>query len=185
MKIGMMQRRQLSRWGWTILLIFTVSGAFFTVQAQVGTDTTTAERVSFDTHIDGFAALKPTGLEGTASLGKVADILGAKGIAGSFAEKNYNKAVEDGLVDPEAEALVVLTDDELVAKLKITVPHPPIIIPGAIHITIEKVAVFKSLPTGGKLRAWKRNINKILNDPALTPDQKRQALDAIKARNRS
>ena len=176
------QRGRLSRLGWIVILTLAVSGTYFSAQAQDATDSSSQQRVVFDSMLDGFATVNPTGLTGNASLGKIGDILGAAGIAGTFAEKNFNQAVEDGLIDPEAEALVFLTDDELVAKLKITVPHPPIIIPGAVHVKIEKVAVFKALPTGGKLRAWKRNINKILNDPALSPDQKKQALDAIKAR---
>ena len=130
-----------------------------------GRDISSGPEVVFDSAIDGFAAVSSTVLEGSASLGKVGDILAAAGIAGTFAEMNFNKAVEDGFVDPEAEALVILTDDELVAKLKITVPHPPILIPGAMIITTKRVAVFKSRPTGGKLRAWKpRAYDRLIDD---------------------
>ncbi len=139
------------------------------------------ESLLLDTNLDGFSSLKHENLDGSADLGSIGDILKANGIEGSFAENSFNHAVSSGLIDPDAESLLFLTDSENSAKLKVTVAHPPIVIPPvALRIKTEKIAVFNSPEVKGKLRNWKRNINKILNDPDLSPEDKKRELDVIK-----
>ncbi|NES73376.1 MAG: hypothetical protein F6K24_53395, partial [Okeania sp. SIO2D1] len=103
-----------------------------------------AASIIFDSSTDGFSAANPTSLEGTSFLGQVGNILDAPEISGSLAEQAFNEAVSNNEVDPQAEALIFLTDSNPKSKLKLTFDHPPVVIPGmaipgAVRIETRRV----------------------------------------------
>lgn len=144
----------------------------------------TAGTIIYDSSVDGFAAATPTTLDGTAGLGTVADILAAQGIAGSLAEQEFHNKAAAGIFNPAAPALTFLTTSlNPTAKLKLTVPHPPVVTTSTTQkITITTISVFKEVAQNRNF-VWDEKINKILNDPALTPEEKKKKLDAIRKKS--